>query len=341
MAFDSTSAKSLIAFAADIEGVTPPLTPPPLPSNWSAIFTSPDLGPFQNKWQLWVNQQAPQYAVVIRGTISKPGSILEDVMAVMIPAKGILPLGSVQFQYHLADDPKAAVHYGFTLGMALLLFDRTNGILSQLQQVPNRAEVFITGHSQGAAIATLCRSFLDYSPILAEKQFTYPAYLFAQPKPGNDHYGWDFERLVRNADNGFRITNTEDWVPQVPITLQLLGSLNQPNPLDVLTDGTIFKIISKGIDEFQDHVINVQRTKHLPQLRRLETVLKDQTLQPYTPLSAATILPIVPTLNFVNCGSPISLPGTPGTNPQNPQDYFWQHHAAMYYNLLNLTFPEG
>jgi hypothetical protein len=50
---------------------------------------------------------------------------------------------------------------------------------------------------------------------------------------------------------------------------------------------------------------------------------------------AALELPtILPTLDFESCGTPFSLIGVPGRNPCNPSDYFWQHHAAMYYNLL-------
>jgi hypothetical protein len=38
---------------------------------------------------------------------------------------------------------------GFVLGMAILLFDDVNGILTQLkQQVPEGAEILIAGHSQ-------------------------------------------------------------------------------------------------------------------------------------------------------------------------------------------------
>lgn len=36
-----------------------------------------------------------------------------------------------------------------------MLFDRDRGILNQLSQLPAGSQIYITGHSQGAALATL------------------------------------------------------------------------------------------------------------------------------------------------------------------------------------------
>jgi hypothetical protein len=185
--FDPNEAKALIAMIAKLEGSTVPIEPP-IPPSWNLVFSSPVMGQFENMWQLW--QNTGQYAVLIRGTVVQTGSIVEDLMAVMIPAQGDLPAGSVALPYRLAADPKAGVHLGFALGMAILLCDGVNGILPKLRAlVPDGASVLIAGHSQGAALATLCRSFLHYSPILGDKQLHYKTYLYAQPKPGNDHYG--------------------------------------------------------------------------------------------------------------------------------------------------------
>ena len=335
--FDPVEAKALIAMSAKLAGPKG-LPEPPLPSSWDLVFSSPVMGPFDNMWQLW--KSTDQYAVLIRGTVIKTGSIIEDLMAVMIPAQGDLPAGSVALPYRLAADPKAGVHLGFALGMAILLCDGANGILAKLGTlVPDGASLLIAGHSQGAALATLCRSFLHYSPILAEKQLRYKTYLYAQPKPGNDHYGWDFESLACNPDLCFRLTNPQDWVPQVPLTIQLLGSLNEPNPLSTFPRAIEAKIIEHGIEALREHLIGVHLAKHQAQFQQLEQVLKAQTLQPTKPAALGTSPPILPTLNFVNCGSPITLPGTPGVNPSDPKDFLWQHHAAMYYKLLCQIFP--
>ncbi len=337
--FDLTEARNLIAFAAQLEGPTPPLAPPPIPADWSVVFTSPELGAFDNKWQLWKNSQANEYAVVIRGTVDKPGSVILDLMSVMIPASGILPVGSVALPYKLAEDPKAAVHLGFVLGLCILLHDATNGILAQLRGLPPGANLFIAGHSQGASIATLCRSFLQYSPLLADKNFSYKTYLYAQAKPGNDHYGRDFERVTGNRDSGFSVTNSQDWVPQVPLTIQMLGSMNEPNPLDYITNNVVFEMLSKSMEAMHGHIATEHIRKHLPQFAILEQVLKNQNFQAVGVSPALASIEIRPTLNFVGCGTPIILAGTPGTNPTEPKDFFWQHHAAMYFDLLGKVFP--
>ena len=337
--FDLTEAKNLIAFAAQLEGPTPPLAPPPIPANWTAVFTSPDMGAFDNKWQLWKNSQANEYAVVIRGTVDKPGSVIEDLLSVMIPASGTLPVGSVALPYKLAEDPKAAVHLGFALGLCVLLYDPANGILAQLRNLPAGAAIFIAGHSQGAATATLCRSFLRYTTLFADKNFTYKTYVYAQAKPGNDHYGWDFERVTSNRDTGFNVSNTQDWVPQFPLTLQTFGTINEPNPLDYITGNPVFSMLSKSLEALHEHIAAVHLAKHAPQFAILERILKTQNFQAVGTATAAARIVILPTLNFVGCGSPIALAGTPGTNPTDPKDYFWQHHAAMYYNLLGTVFP--
>ncbi len=337
--FDLTEARNLIAFAAQLEGPTPPLAPPPIPANWSVVFTSPVMGVFDNKWQLWKNSLANEYAVVIRGTVDEPGSVILDLMSVMIPASGTLPVGSVTLPYKLAEDPKAAVHLGFALGLGILLYDSTNGILAKLSGLPPGSSIFIAGHSQGASIATLCRSFLRYSPILAAQNFSYKTYLYAQAKPGNDHYGWDFERVTSNTDSGYSVTNSQDWVPQVPLTIQMLNSLNQPNPLDFITSNVVFEMLSKSMEAMHGHIATEQIKKHVPQFAILEQVLKNQNFQAVGVAPAFAQIEIRPTLNFVVCGTPIILAGTPGTNPTDPKDFFWQHHAAMYYNLLGTVFP--
>jgi Lipase (class 3) len=339
--FNPTEAKELIAIIAALEGATPPLPLPAIPASWGTapLFDSPVLGAWDNKWQLWKNT-SNQFALVIRGTVDTTGSIFEDLMAVMIPATGTLPVGSVSLPYKLAENPQAAVHFGFLLGMGVLLFDANFGILAKLDGLPAGAEVFVAGHSQGAAIATLCRSFLEYSNLMAAKKFSYKSYVYAQPKPGNDHYGREFERLASNPGTGFTITNSQDWVPQVPLTLQLVKSLNDPNPLDFLTGGFVFKLLAEGMETLRSHLMEVHLAKHVPQMKALEDVLKKQNFHAVSASTGISLETVVkPTLNFINCGSAISLSGTPGTNPNDPKDFFWQHHAAMYHKLLCSEFP--
>ena len=125
--FDPAEAEALVSFSAVFQGPTPPLELPTPPSAWKNTFTSGSIGAFDNAWQLWSNEAANQYAVVIRGTIDATGSVMEDLMSIMIPATGSFPAGSVRLDYKLAEDPKASVHLGFFLGLNVLLLTRREG----------------------------------------------------------------------------------------------------------------------------------------------------------------------------------------------------------------------
>lgn len=325
-------AKALLAIIADLQGVSPPLPQPPLGPNWRKIFDPPPIGDFDNKWQLWQDTTTNAYAVVIRGTTCDPGSILEDILSVLIPASGTLPIGKIAMDYKLADSPQAAVHLGFTLGAMLLLFHPADGILTRLATLPAKSDVFITGHSQGAGIATLCRAFLNYSPLLEQRRLNYKTYVFAQPKPGNDHFGDDFERVV-DAGRAFRVTNDQDWVPQVPFTLELPRDINEPNPMDRLEEGP-FGLIPKLVSAAQSELARMHLATLQARFAELEQTLGTQTLQPVAAVAGGAELKILPTLNFMGCGIEVVRAGKPGTNPQDPGDFMWQHHAAMYYQLL-------
>jgi hypothetical protein len=78
------------------------------------------------------------------------------------------------------------------------------------------------------------------------KRHSYKTYVYAQPKPGNDHYASDFESKFCNSGLAFRVTNSLDWVPQVPFTLEFPGDINTPNPLSALANprlATIFAML--------------------------------------------------------------------------------------------------
>jgi hypothetical protein len=226
--------------------------------------------------------------------------------------------------------------------------------------VPPQSEVFLSGHSQGAAEATLVRSYLAYPNLLTSLlNLQYKTYVFAQPKPGNDHYGCDFEALAANAGLGFRVTNNQDWVPQVPFTFELLGDVNQPNPASVLARAHLeLGTVAADLEDLYERLAAARTAKFLPHLVALGQLAAQQTSGQSSPAAAGTAPPsgaaapagggtpavsggvtIAKTLNFAGCGWEVALQGTPGTNPDDPTDSFWQHHASMYYELLQKQFP--
>ncbi len=341
--FVASEAENLVAVSANLQGPTPPLQMPPLPAGWTLVFDSQQFGPFDNRWQLWRTGVSGQFAVVIRGTVLTAGSVIEDLLSVMIPASGSLDLGPITLSYKLAADPLAAVHLGFTLGTFYTLLDPSVGILAQLvENVPRGSDVFVAGHSQGAAEATLVRSFLAYAKLVGEVlDYQYKTYVFAQPKPGNDHYGWDFEAVAANAGLGFRVANDQDWVPQVPFTFELPSDVNVPNPLSVMALTQLqLGSVATDIEALHARLAAARTAQYQPHVAALALVAARQKLVKTAPSpQAAGSISIAKTLNFVGCGWEVALQGTPGTNPDDPGDGFWQHHAAMYYDLLEKQFP--
>src|SRR5262249_54941310 len=148
----------------------------------------------------------------------------------MIPAVGTV-LGR---EYRFAVDPMAGVHLGFALATLVLLWDPTEGILARLPALcPAGSEVYIAGHSQGAAIASLVRSYLANLAVGQAFGHTHKTYAFALPRPGNSHYASEYNAAFANGGMAYSVNNSQDWVPQVPLTLESLGDVNTPNPVSV------------------------------------------------------------------------------------------------------------
>ncbi len=360
--FNLQEAQPLLALlgvleAAPLPADIPPLPPLTSPPGWTIVFDSQSIGPFDNRWQLAKSPQG-QYAVLIRGTVAEAGSVIDDLLSVMIPATAQIELSSLTWNYQLAaaSNPKAGIHLGFTLAMLILTYDPFKGILWQLlETVPAGSDVFIAGHSQGAAIATLLRSYLHYLNLFDGTQmgtfYNYKSYVFAQPKPGNDLYGIDYDVVASNGGLAFTVNNSQDWVPQVPFTIEVLSDINVPNPVSVelgshALAAVALKQVQAEASRLRDGVAVAQIGKHTPNLMALAGISQDPKFQQKVlgqpvpqnlELELPKLPPILPTLNFAGCGSVYGLLGTAGTNPCDPKDFFWQHHAAMYYALLDGT----
>jgi hypothetical protein len=329
--FDLAEALDLLALSAIVEGGDFS----PEPTGWNMIFDSTVIGPFTDKWQLWKNA-SDFYAIVLRGTVLDAGSILEDLISFLAPANGRVTVGHVQIDYSFAANSNSSVHFGFALGTLFLLKDPTQGILVQLaNRVAPGSAVYIAGHSQGAAMATLLRSYLEYgSDAPKDQHYSYKTYAYAQPKPGNDHYAADFGSKFCNSGLAFRVTNSLDWVPQMPFTIELAGDINSPNPLSILTNPRLAMIIAAlkplfdtAHQEIVDHVHQRLQPKAAALAQRISPATADQLM----PLGFD--VPVTPSLNFVNAGTDVSLIGTPCVDAQC-QDAFFEHHATTYYALM-------
>jgi len=201
----------------------------PAPERHTMLYQSPEMG-LKNLWDLWIDSEKNTAVISIRGTTPDPVSWLENFYAGMVPATGTLHISNdFQFEYQLADNPRAAVHVGWLVGTAFLSRD----IIPKIDSLYLKGvkEFLIMGHSQGGSIAYLLTSHLFY----LQKQHMLPAdirwktYCSAAPKPGNLYFAYDYETMTQGG-LAFNVINTADWVPQVPFSIQTIDDFNEVNP---------------------------------------------------------------------------------------------------------------
>jgi hypothetical protein len=249
--FDLNEAKALIEFCTALDyGLDVPPDPsygevaePANAAGWEEIYPNPEtlpanlappsIGPYGNAWKLYRKTGSDIYVIAIRGTIDTKGSISADLIATSTPAHVKIQAKQNPYRlvsFTLAETPQAETHLGWSYAMAELMFDRKNGILRALHDpmlVKHGSRILITGHSQGAAIATLVHAFLHYAIAdsankfgLRDSGFTLKSYVFAQPKPGNWQFAMDFSRIAGSKGTAFVINNNLDWVPQTPLSIE-------------------------------------------------------------------------------------------------------------------------
>ncbi len=95
-----------------------------------------------------------------------------------------------------------------------------NTVIKTLETVPINSQVFVTGHSLGAALATLCTLHISKQFVPSHPTFQEPIlYTFASPRVGDSKFADSFKSLT-----AYRISNSEDFVVNVPPgTSQILG----------------------------------------------------------------------------------------------------------------------
>jgi hypothetical protein len=92
-------------------------------------------------------------------------------------------------------------------------------------------------------------------------------------------------------------------------------------------------------DAVWNHVIEHSRQRFL----QPKAALLAQRVAPATAAPAMTAgfdVTVLPSLNFVNAGTEISLIGAPCVDTQC-QDGFFEHHATTYYNLMQAQFQSA
>jgi hypothetical protein len=349
------------------------------PGNWQLVYDSRNPGntiwnnpakisandpkvngikPFNNAWLLSKNSDNPkQYAIAIRGTVGEKSSILDDALVTTIPANsGIVYPRNRHLPIVFAVTPHAELHLGFANAAFALLFDKDRGILAALKKanLPADAQLLITGHSQGAAVATIVHAFLYYA--LTDPADRYKlglhlqnkdvagvllkSYVFAQPKPGNLQFAEDFARISK--DLSYVVNNDLDPVPQVPLTIQspseVLRSIAADNSgTGKLVEDIVFwkkNIKIAAIDDFKDHFAKTgaEKVAKLYEIKNvnLDILYFDSATTP-EPAKASS-------LNYTMAGQLIPLFGAVkggGFYPLKGRvDVLLQHHATSYRSLM-------
>ncbi len=301
------------------------------------VSDDPDLngfGPWQNAWLLYEGKGAYKgsYAIAIRGTVfSNEPSVAEDAIFHPVAARAFLS-HAVQF----ADADNATLHSGFAHATFTLMLDDRYGILRVLhdKHVATGSRLYIVGHSQGAAMATITHAFLHYAmrtddlsgaPAFGLKGMGYKlkSYGFAQPKPGNYAFSTDFARITQAADNAIVINNHIDPVPKVPLTLQAAGDLDSDfkgSSFGLRTLHFFAGIGSsiRGVVSFFGEPFARKSAEGYGYFYNYDNI---------KPLGSNTT---ASSWDFSPAGRVVMVFGTPG----DPNDVFLQHHATTYRRLI-------
>ncbi|RYY67048.1 MAG: lipase family protein [Chitinophagaceae bacterium] len=300
-------------------------------------YTSPVVG-LDNRWTLFERSDGRAAVIAVRGTVATQKSWLANIYSVMQPAQGHLQLNdSVGADYRLAESADAAVHTGWLIAVVALAPDIERQILA-LHAKGVRA-IYISGHSQGGAIAYLLRSWLYYRTVAGAlpNDITYKTYCSAAPKPGNLVYAYDYE-FINRGGWAFNVINAADWVPETPVTVQQLSDLN---PLNPLTD--LHHMLRRQKLPVRLYAAMVYRKITRKSRKAAGTYRK--YLGRKVGRSVRKILPglklpgAVPALNYMRAGTPVVLQPDSAYFARFPNDPgkgygVWTHHLFDAYLYL-------
>lgn len=200
----------------------------PAPEKFNRVYRSSEVG-LINRWDLWTSPDS--IAVLsIRGSTTHVPSWIENCYFAMVPAKGSIHLSDTQvFDYQVSTNDEATVHAGWLIGAVCLFRDMVPKVDSCMEMGIN--DIYITGHSQGGAIATLTTSLWHHLIATNDKYkaLRLKTYTSASPKVGNLYYAYEYEALTQEGWS-FNLVNSADWVPELPFSVQTTEDFNETNP---------------------------------------------------------------------------------------------------------------
>lgn len=307
---------------------------------YTLVYRSPETG-LLNRWQFFIRNDNVG-VLELRGTVNKFPSWLENFYAAMIPAQGSIRLNdSTLFPYKFAENKKAMVHVGWTIGVGYM----GPAIVKFINSYFSRngvSECLIIGHSQGGALSQLMRSYLAYE----QKEKRIPAaihfktYSSAAPKTGNLYYAYDYD-FINRGGWAFTVVNSADWVPEVPFSIQTLNDFNTTNPFTDVKD--ILKK-QKLIVRLGGRIVynKLNRSTRKAQ-RRMTRYLGHKTYKAVRKELPQLQEPVYAKgNNYMRAGTPVILMADDDYYrefPENSKNRFMHHLFPAYYYLLKKYYP--
>ena len=314
----------------------------PFPEKCKLEFRSDVMG-LDNRWDLWIREDSVGI-ISIRGTTVKANSWAEDFYAAMVPANGSVIIDSdFVFIYKLASYPGASVHAGWLTGLAYL----SGSIVTKINECYAKGvrNYIIMGHSQGGAIAYLLTSYLHYlDKERIPSDVNFKTYCSAPPKPGNLNYAYDFDFITRGG-LAMRVYNSEDWVPQTPLSVQTFDDFTKVNPY---SDRDMLLVKMNFIEKL---IFDYLTDKLKNKLNSSRDVLNEFFGGMTYKNSIKKYLPGFPEPDYTYdtyyypCGAPVVLMKQEGyeqftKTESGIPELFKNHMIAPYYFLLNKIYPE-
>ena len=305
--------------------------------DYALHYQSPVVG-LDNRWNLWLRTDNRQAVISIRGTVASGASWLANAYAVMQPAAGAFQVtDSFLFRYRVAKDSLAAVHTGWLISLASMAADIEEKIKSSY--ATGVRNFILTGHSQGAGITFLLRSYLHYRTLegILPADITYKTYCSAAPKPGNLYYAYDFE-FINRGGWAYTVVNAADWVPETPVTVQQFTDLNYLNPFRNIS--SMLRSQKLAIRVYAGMVYRQLNGSTIKAAGRQQRYLgKKVGKEVVKKLPALKGLQKVPTQHYVRAGQAIVLQPDAAyyqrfTNDPNKPRAVWTHHGFDAYVWL-------
>jgi len=185
-----------------------------LPKGYQKVYTSPAYG-MDNKFQIY--KKGSIGVINFRGSTAKQSSWLENLYASMIPVKDKISINGKEFNYQVGEKEESHVHAGYTLAMYFFKDD----LLDQIRKMNQEGiyDFYITGHSQGGALAQIVRAYLAYLPANElSKSNVFKVYAFANPMVGNASFAKEYSKKFCDSEMSYIVHNPSDFVTKLPVS---------------------------------------------------------------------------------------------------------------------------